>query len=104
MDMSEWDPIEALKNLTMEKALNSTETPVQQAKRLFSENLPVAVMAICHMATYSSTEVIRFNAAKYVVDRTLGADKTVPNGGERHVWEEIYDNVVTEAEGYLKKD
>lgn len=96
-----WDPIQALKNLTMEKALDSTDTPEMVARRLFKENLPVAVMAICHLATYSDTEVVRFNAAKFVVERTMGpAERVIAQDG-KHAWDDIYENVVTEAEGYL---
>jgi len=101
---TEWDPVQALKNLTVEKAFESNETPAQQAKRLLSENLPVAVMSICHMATYSQIESIRFNAAKYVVDRTLGPSERVAASEGRNAWDDIYENVVTEAEDYLKKD
>ena len=55
-----WDPNKALTNLTMEKALGANETPQVLAKRLFEENLPVSVMAICHLATYSESEAIRY--------------------------------------------
>lgn len=100
-DPSAWDPVKALSNLTMEKALDSTDTPEMVARRLFKENLPVAVMAICHLATYSDTEAIRFNAAKFVVERTMGpAERVIAQDG-KHAWDDIYENVVTEAEGYL---
>lgn len=97
----EWDPIAALKNLTMERALDSKDTPQTIAKRLFEENLPVAVMAICHLATYSTTEVTRFNAAKFVVERTMGPAERAATTDGRHAWDDIYENVVNEAEGYL---
>lgn len=96
-----WDPIEALKNLTMEKALGQNESPQNLAKRLFEENLPVSVMAICHLATYSETEAIRFNAAKYVVERTMGPAERQDKLEGRHIWDDIYEKVVSEAEGYL---
>ena len=98
-----WDPIRALKNLTMERALAGTDTPQMMAKRLFEENLPVAVMAISHLATYSETEVIRLNAAKFIVERTMGpAERTMAVDG-KHAWDDIYDDVVVEAEGFIKR-
>lgn len=98
-----WDPSAALKNLRMERALDSADTPQVTARRLFEENLPVAVMAICHMATYSDSEVIRFNASKYVVERTMGPAERVMAQDGKHAWDEIYDKVLEEANGYLEK-
>lgn len=101
---SAWDPIRALKNLTMEHALSSTDTPQTIAKRLLEENLPVAVMAIAHLATYSETEVIRLNAARFVVERTMGpAERNMTNDG-KHAWDDIYNDVVDEATSYANKN
>src|SRR6266403_3961174 len=98
-----WDPIRALRNLTMERALSSTDTPQMMAKRLFEENLPVAVMAIAHLATYSETEIIRLNAAKFVVERTMGPAERAMTQDGKHAWDDIYDDVVVEAEGFIKR-
>jgi hypothetical protein len=97
----DWNPFEALKNLTMERALESTNTPQQTAKRLFEENLPIAVMSICHIATYGESEAMRFNAARYVVERTMGPAERTSTVDGRHAWDDIYEKVVSEAEGYL---
>lgn len=100
---NEWSPERALNNLRHERALDAHDTPQVTAKRLFEESLPVATMAICHLAMHSSTEIIRFNAAKYIVERTMGpAERSTPLDG-RHAWDDIYENVVDEAEGYLKQ-
>lgn len=97
-----WDPLEALKNLTMEKALaNNNETPQTMAKRLFEENLPMSVMAICHLATHCENENTRFTAAKYVVERTMGPAEREDKQQGRHAWDDIYEKVINEAEGYL---
>lgn len=102
---SGWDADEALRNLKLENALDANETPTEMAKRLLSENVPLAVLAICHMAKHSQIEAIRFNAAKYVVDRTFGPYERGAGGSDdKHVWDDIYDNVITEAEAYLKKE
>lgn len=98
----DWNPFQALKNLTMERALDSTETPQTVAKRLLEENLPVSVMAVCHLATYSETEVIRLRAAQYVIDRTMGPAQTVQVTDGKHAWDNIYDKVVVGAEQYLQ--
>jgi len=102
LDPTEWDPVSALRNLTMEKALEGTDTPQMTAKRLFEEHLPISTMAICHLAQYSSTEMIRFNAAKYIVERTMGPAERGPTDAGRHAWDDIYEKVVDEAESFLK--
>lgn len=100
----DWDPNKALSNLKLESALDGLGTPQATAKRLFEEALPLATMAIVHLATNSSTEVIRFNAAKYVVERTMGpAERQTAGIDGRHAWDDIYDEVVDEATGYLKQ-
>lgn len=98
----EWNPTEALKNLTLEKAFSDNK-PEEVARKLFKDNLPLAVMAICHMAAYSDSEPMRFNAAKYVVDRTMGPAERAPVNDGRRIWDDIYDQVTSEAESYLNK-
>jgi len=102
--MDDWDANAALTNLTMEKALSDLGNPTDVARRLFEENLPLATMAICHLATRSDSEAIRFNAAKYVVERTMGPSEKQDKPEGRHVWDDIYDEVVedlnAQAEGY----
>lgn len=99
-----WDPIRALKNLTMERALDSTDTPQMVAKRLFEENLPVAVMAIAHLATYSETEMIRLKAAQFVVERTMGPAERVMAQDGKHAWDEIYEDVVDQATEFTRRN
>lgn len=103
IDAGDWDATRALTNLRMERALDSTDTPQITAKRLFEESLPIATMAICHLAVHSSTEMIRFNAAKYIVERTMGPAERIATVDGRHAWDDIYENVVDEAEGYLNQ-
>jgi hypothetical protein len=104
VEYPEWDPDQALANMTMEKTLEGLDNNIAVAKRLFEENLPLSVMSICHLAVNSANEGIRFNAAKYVVDRTMGpADKSAtPDGHE--AWKAVFDSVLTEAEGYLSRE
>jgi len=98
-----WDPDTALRNLNAELALGMVSSPEEMARKLFKENLPVAVMAICHMATYSDTEMMRFQAAKFVVERTMGPAERIIATDSRHAWDDIYDSVTHEAENYLRK-
>jgi hypothetical protein len=67
-----WDPQRALDCLSSERAINPDETDEEMAKRLFRENLGMAVMSICHTAQHSANEKVRLDAAKYVVERNLG--------------------------------
>ena len=68
----DWDPDEALESLKMERQLAPDESEEQIAKKLFRENLVTATQAICHLAVYGMNEKLRFDAAKYVVERNLG--------------------------------
>lgn len=103
MGYQEWDPEEALENLKLENALDGMENTHKTALRLFQENLPLAAMSICHMAVHSVNEGMRFNAAKYVVDRTMGpvTQSGAADDGE-HIWTSIYNSVLTEASSYLE--
>jgi hypothetical protein len=103
MDYQEWDPDEALKNLKLENALEGMDNPIKLARRLFSENLPLSTMSICHLAVHSPNEGIRFNAARYVVDRTMGIVEKANVPDDEHVWKSVFDSVLTEATGYLSK-
>jgi hypothetical protein len=103
-DLDDWDANQALNNLHMEKALSEMGNPSEVARRLFEENLPLATMAICHLATRSESEAIRFNAAKYVVERTMGPAQQQEKVEGRHIWEDIYEDVIEDladkAEGF----
>lgn len=98
----EWSAAKALSALKMEEALANNMTPAQIAKKLLNENLPIAVMAICHIAQFSDSEPIRFNAAKFIVERTMGPSERVTpeDAGHRFAWDDIYDKVTTDAENY----
>lgn len=99
-----WNPNEALSRLRMEMALDEKGSPQAVAKRLFEESLPMAVMSITHIAMHGESEVMRFNASKYVVERTMGPAERVMAPEGRHAWDDIYEKVVSEAEGFLNSD
>lgn len=50
----------------------STGASVSLAKRLFKENAAAAAQSIIKTAIHGSTEKVRFDAAKYVLERALG--------------------------------
>lgn len=50
----------------------STGASKSLAKRLFAENAAAAAQSIIKTAIHGSTEKVRFDAAKYVLDRALG--------------------------------
>lgn len=96
-----WVPDDAVKNLTMEKALHSNESHAQLARRLIDEALPLATMAITHMAIHSRKEEIRLNAAKYIMEHAIGApgkSSDVPMVGG-NAWDTVYSAVLMPSEG-----
>lgn len=50
----------------------SVGASVSLAKRLFKENAAAAAQSIIKTAIHGSTEKVRFDAAKYVLERALG--------------------------------
>jgi hypothetical protein len=76
-----WVPDEALAGLRMERQVRSDESDEEVARRIFLENLPVAALAIVHLAQHSGTERVRLDASKYVVERNLGKIGEDPDAG-----------------------
>jgi sensor histidine kinase regulating citrate/malate metabolism len=71
-DDDSWVPEDALANLTSERTLNPAETEEQLARRLLKENVPQAVLAIIHTSQHGTSERVRLDASKYIVERVLG--------------------------------
>jgi hypothetical protein len=68
-----WDPAAALSALEMETRVHGEgEKPIDQAKRLIDENLPLATASVIHLALHGQNENQRFQAARYLMDRGLG--------------------------------
>jgi hypothetical protein len=102
MEYKEWVPDEAVERLTLERIKHGVD-PIKIAAELFKENLPLSVMSICHMAVHSPAEAIRFQAARYVVDRTMGSSKEDLRGVDNEpAWNKIYDSVLVEADNITK--
>jgi hypothetical protein len=68
-----WEPTAAEKAalLDAEMDLDDGDTAVT-ARRLFKENAPTAALSIIRMATHGSTERIKLDASKYILERVLG--------------------------------
>lgn len=56
----------------------SVGASVSLAKRLFKENAAAAAQSIIKTAIHGSTEKVRFDAAKYVLERALGPASQAP--------------------------
>jgi hypothetical protein len=74
----DWDPQDALANLTMEAAVFE-EDNAKTVARLISEASPLAASRLVQIALYSTDERRSLEASKYLVDRVLGPVAS-PNG------------------------
>lgn len=103
VDRREWIPDEAIEALTVRRALQNIEDPIKLSADLLREALPLATMSMTHMAIHSDNEVIRVQAAKYIMDKTLGDSKSLNLPDNKPAWEKIYDSVLVEVDDALKK-
>ena len=75
--------------LTAEKEMLGGST-VDLGRRYLEENLPQAVLSIVKVARHSENDKLRFDAAKYIVERVLG--KIADNSStEKAAWEKLID-------------
>lgn len=58
--------------LNLEAQLHPEEDEEAYARRRFRENLGFAVNSVCQIATTSTNERLRLDAAKYVIERNIG--------------------------------
>lgn len=95
-----WLPSKAVEELTVRRALADVEDPVKLANQLLRDALPLAVMGMTHMAVHETNAHIRFNAQKYVIDRSMGGTsaKAMPIE-DKPAWERIFDNVAVQSAG-----
>ena len=66
------DVSDAELNAINEEAKLYDESAEELARRLFRENLPLAVISIGNLARNASNEKIRLDASQYIVERNLG--------------------------------
>lgn len=103
-DRREWVPDEAVKELTVRRALQKLESPMVLATDILREKLPLITLGMVHLAINSPVEVIRFQASKYVMDKTLGDSKEMRLPDNKPAWEKIYDSVLEEVESIVKNE
>ena len=70
---ADWVPEEAVANLAMERQVHGgDETDEQISRRLLREAAPQITMGVIHTALHGSTDRVRLDAQRYVLDRVLG--------------------------------
>lgn len=79
--------------LTMERNLHPEESQEQLSQRLFKENAPNVAMQIVHIALNGTSERLKLDAGKYVIDRVLG-----PLGRETHRADSPLDAMVRQMQ------
>jgi hypothetical protein len=92
--LTDWDPEEAMQALQMEQAVNAHEDEVELTTRIFKENLPIAAQSVVHMAVHSTSERIRLDAARYVVERNLGKVTEIGAAEDPKSWEKLLADVI----------
>jgi hypothetical protein len=79
---SDWDPARALVELKAQQdVVGDTNELILTSQRLL-RGAPIAADVLVHLSQYGSTERIRLDAAKYLLDRVLGksTDGLAPEG------------------------
>jgi hypothetical protein len=95
----EWVPDEALAALRMERDLTANgETEEALSRRLLREAAPQAALSLIHMATHGSTERVRMDASKYVLERVLGKVGDDAYGAASSPLESFLQNMTSAAE------
>ncbi len=90
----DWVSEDDIKALATERDIFG-EDEETQALRILKENLPTVVHAITKLARTASSETVRLNAQKYVIDRNLGKI-TEPDVAEDDVLKKIYEDVTVD--------
>jgi hypothetical protein len=55
-----------------------------------------------YLAINSQTEMIRFNAAKYVMDKSFGNGNDLRMPDNKPAWDKIFDSVLVEVDQITK--
>ena len=89
-----WVTDEDIKALELERDVLGDDY-VQQSERILLENLPVVVNSVVKLARTASSETVRLNAAKYVIDRNLGKI-TEPDTAEEDILMKVFEGVTVD--------
>jgi len=79
--------------LQMERVTHSEESTEDLTHRLFKENSPAIAMQMVNIALRGSSERLRLDAGKYVIDRVMG-----PVGKETHRADSPLDKMVRDMQ------
>lgn len=94
-DWKEWVPEEAIEELTLKRALQQVEDPVKLANDIIKETLPVATMRMRHLALYEQNPTVAYNAAKYFMDRSMGAvSAPIKPESDIPAWQKVMESIV----------
>lgn len=74
-----------------------SSSELQAANQIFREGLVPAAQSIVHTAAYGSTERIKFEAAKYVVERNLG--KVTEKLANKDQWQDLLADIKATSSG-----
>ena len=100
-DGEPWVTDEAFDNLVMERVVNPAESAEELTMRLFREASPVATQGIIHLALKGASERVRFEAQKYIVDRTVGRiGDAKPDTDASQSWEKFMSEVIKDTEAH----
>jgi len=95
----EWCPDTAIEQLTLKRALQDVEDPIKLANELIKEALPVATMRMAHLALHEQNPAVAYNAAKYLMDRSMGSVQSpVKPESEAPAWQKIFDSIAVVAD------
>jgi len=99
MEHEDWVPARAIEQLTLKRALQDIEDPVKLANDIIKETLPVATMRMAHLALHEQNPAVAYNAAKYLMDRSMGSvqSPTKPES-EAPAWQKIFDSIAVVAD------
>lgn len=99
MDYQEWVPDVAIEQLTLKRALQDVEDPIKLANDMIKEALPLVTMGMVHTAVHEPNAVTRYNAQKYLMDRSLGSvTSPVKPESEAPAWQKIFDTIAVVAD------
>lgn len=79
--------------LAMERGAHPEESNEALTHRLFKENSPLVAMQIVHIALNGTSERLKLDAGKYIVDRVLG-----PTGKETYRADSPLDAMVRQMQ------
>jgi hypothetical protein len=106
-EMDEDDPryipenlVESLK--AERSVLNPGQTQEMQTKEIFLEHAAAAATTIAHIAIHGTTERVRLDASKYVVERVIG--RVGDDTGATDPLTEFMKGLSAEAEAFANKN